>query len=229
VVDKRSEDSSRGRWAVLALAAVLFAGCATSGPTSSAAISIPATTSVPVATVAPTVDQTAITPSSDASLGPSDTPSASPSASPPRPIPGEPDPALTPGATNPGVTQANIAATICVSGWTATVRPPAAYTTALKIRQIVAYGYADSRTADYEEDHLVSLELGGAPRDPKNLWPEPYAATLPDGTPVGARVKDQVENYLHRKVCSGRMTLAAAQELIARDWESAMRAAGPGN
>jgi hypothetical protein len=25
---------------------------------------------------------------------------------------------------------------------------------------------------DYEEDHLISLELGGAPRDPKNLWPQ---------------------------------------------------------
>src|SRR5216683_2609243 len=32
--------------------------------------------------------------------------------------------------------------------------------------------------AHYEEDHLVSLELGGHPRDPRNLWPERW------GTPA---------------------------------------------
>jgi len=34
--------------------------------------------------------------------------------------------------------------------------------------------------ACYEEDHLISLENGGDPKDPKNLWPEPY------NTKVGA-------------------------------------------
>ena len=42
-----------------------------------------------------------------------------------------PDPARTPGALNPEVTQATIGATICVRGWTQTVRPPQAYTRAL--------------------------------------------------------------------------------------------------
>jgi hypothetical protein len=37
-----------------------------------------------------------------------------------------PDPACTPGALNPDVTQASIGSTICVSGWTATIRPPTA-------------------------------------------------------------------------------------------------------
>ena len=41
------------------------------------------------------------------------------------------------------------------------------------MKQIAEYGYADTSTADYEEDHLIPLELGGAPRDPNNLWPEP--------------------------------------------------------
>src|SRR4051794_32216428 len=50
-----------------------------------------------------------------------------------------PDPACTPGATNPDVTQGTIDATICVSGWTSTVRPPTSYTNPLKVRQIVAY------------------------------------------------------------------------------------------
>jgi hypothetical protein len=130
---------------------------------------------------------------------------------------------MTPGATNPAVTQATIGSTICVSGWTTTIRPPSSYTTALKRTQIVAYGYTDTNLADYEEDHLISLEIGGAPKDPANLWPEPYTISLPDGTPVGARVKDQLENTLKRLVCAHSMTLAKAQTLIRGDWIAAWR------
>ena len=131
---------------------------------------------------------------------------------------GEPDPELTPGVLNPAVTQTTIGTTICVSGWTATIRPPSSYTTSLKIEQIGLYGYTDTSTASYEEDHLISLELGGAPGDPKNLWPEPYVATLPDGRDVGARVKDSFESSLKRAVCAGTMTLAAAQANIGIHW-----------
>jgi hypothetical protein len=63
----------------------------------------------------------------------------------------------------------------------------------------------------YEVDHFVSLELGGS-NDIKNLWPEPY---LPK---PGARQKDVVENYLHRQVCAGNMTLPDAQQAIKSDW-----------
>ena len=132
--------------------------------------------------------------------------------------PGLPDPRLTPGSVNPNVTQANMATTICRSGWTATVRPPAAYTNALKVAQILEYGYSDRRLADYEEDHLVPLELGGAPRDPNNLWPEPRVIALEDGTMVGSDAKDGLENYLRRRVCAGSIALANAQRLIAGDW-----------
>ena len=123
----------------------------------------------------------------------------------------------TPGATNPAVTQANIAKTICVAGWTATVRPSSSYTTALKVQQL-ASGYAaygHTATADYEEDHLISLELGGSPDSPKNLWPEPYFVS------DGARVKDRIENRLHSLVCAGTLSLRAAQKAIARNWEAA--------
>ncbi|MGH2407829.1 MAG: hypothetical protein ACRDF7_07125 [Candidatus Limnocylindrales bacterium] len=119
------------------------------------------------------------------------------------------------------MTQATIGTTICVSGWTTTVRPPSSYTTALKRDQIVQYGYTDHTLADYEEDHLISLELGGAPSDPANLWPEPYTAQLSDGRSVGARVKDLIENRLHDLVCGGQIALATAQEEIATDWISA--------
>jgi hypothetical protein len=133
-------------------------------------------------------------------------------------LPGEPRPALTPGAYNSAVTQATIGTTICVSGWTATIRPSSSYTTGLKIQQIAQYGYTDTSTASYEEDHLVPLELGGAPSDLRNLWPEPYVATLPDGRNVGARVKDLFENSLKRQVCAGTITLADARSRIGIHW-----------
>jgi len=81
-------------------------------------------------------------------------------------------PARTPGVLNAEVTQAMIDATICTQGWTATVRPPTSYTSALKVRQMAEYGEAGSPTA-YQEDHLISLELGGNPTDPGNSGPSP--------------------------------------------------------
>lgn len=119
-----------------------------------------------------------------------------------------PDPSCTPGATNPAVTQADIGRTICQSGWTATVRPPESYTEPLKYQQMAAYGDTGS-AGDFEEDHLVPLELGGSPTSPRNLWPEPGATPNP---------KDSVERAANHAVCDEHMTLAAAQEAIAADW-----------
>ncbi len=128
-----------------------------------------------------------------------------------------PSPARTPGATNSAVTQSTIGQTICVAGWTASVRPSSSVTTKLKIQQL-ASGYAyhsDMVTGDYEEDHLISLELGGAPAAVANLWPEPYQVA------GGARVKDRLENRLHALVCAGTISLAAAQTAIATNWWTA--------
>jgi hypothetical protein len=133
-----------------------------------------------------------------------------------------PDPTCQPGATNPDVTQSTIGSTICVSGWTAIVRPPTSYTTPLKVEQIAEYGYTDTNTADYEEDHLIPLELGGAPRDPRNLWPEPRNG--PSGTTAGS--KDTVENRLKADVCAGRVTLSAARKAIAKNWTTALQVTG---
>ena len=116
-----------------------------------------------------------------------------------------------PGLANPAVTQSNIHQTICVAGWTKTIRPPASYTSRLKLAQMKALGLR-GKPGDYEEDHLISLELGGHPTDPRNLWPEPYAPK------PGAREKDQVEDFLHRQVCAGAISLAMAQREIAATW-----------
>ena len=112
------------------------------------------------------------------------------------------DPVRTPGVLNPDVTQATIGTTICVQGWTRSVRPPTEYTNALKLRQMRAYGEIGPPSA-FQEDHLISLELGGHPTDPRNLWPEPY--------PRASRV-DTIENALNAEVSNGSLTLAQAQE-----------------
>ena len=85
--------------------------------------------------------------------------------------------AVTPGATNSAVTQSNIQKTICISGYTATIRPTSSYTTKLKIQQLKSLPYSrygSTSTSLFEEDHLIPLELGGNPTSPLNLWPEPW-------------------------------------------------------
>ena len=46
--------------------------------------------------------------------------------------------------------------------------------------------------SDYEEDHLVALELGGAISDPRNLRPEPRES--PDGGTADR--KDELKSEL---------------------------------
>jgi hypothetical protein len=108
---------------------------------------------------------------------------------------------LTPGVLNPAVTQATIASTVCRHGWTRTVRPPVPYTNALKAKGLRQYRLRGPPSA-FQEDHLISLELGGDPSDPRNLWPEPY--------PRAAAV-DQIENDLNHRVCNGSLSLGDAQ------------------
>jgi len=111
------------------------------------------------------------------------------------------DIARTPGVLNPDVTQANIDTTICRHGWTKTIRPPTSYTNELKQKQMREYGVGGA-LSDYQEDHLISLELGGHPTNARNLWPEPY--------PRASEV-DSIENELNAKVCSGQLSLEQAQ------------------
>ena len=107
----------------------------------------------------------------------------------------------TPGVVNADVTQATVRKTICARGWTRTIRPPVEYTNDLKLRQLREYGFPND-PREYQEDHLISLELGGDPQDPRNLWPE--------RRPRAEQV-DAIENGLNQKICSGAISLRAAQ------------------
>jgi hypothetical protein len=126
-----------------------------------------------------------------------------------------PDRRCTPGAVDPNVTQGNLRLTICHPGYTKTVRPSSSVTDRFKYE--VAYpAYHEPHSKKAELDHLVSLELGGA-NDAANLWPE---------YPPTPNPKDKVENALHAAVCDGRVKLTAAQNAIARNWETAERVLG---
>ena len=193
--------------------ASVLAGCRSQPALRPAAASAPTTSPG-----RPTPVTTAPAPSSSstvAPIGPATNPDVAPTAATPTTcrVRGAapfvlPDPACTPGAINPAVTPATIDSTICVKGWTATVRPPESYTEELKRSQMQAYGDTGSLSS-YEEDHLVPLELGGAPSDPRNLWPEP------GGSP---NQKDSVEDAARQAVCDGSLALATAQTAIAADW-----------
>jgi len=63
----------------------------------------------------------------------------------------------------------------------------------------------DADPRDFEEDHIIPLELCGHPTDPRNLMPEPWDK---------ARAKDRMENKLHKAVCARRMSLKEAQRKI---------------
>jgi len=133
-----------------------------------------------------------------------------------------PDPRCTPGALNPAVSTATLSSTICMRGWTSTVRPAESVTEPEKLASMAAYGLRTRASAE-EYDHLVPLELGGAVNDPRNLWPEPDYATRAG---FYLNPKDRLERVLNRLVCSGRMSLSRAQLLIARNWAGAYRAYG---
>lgn len=126
-----------------------------------------------------------------------------------------PDPHCTPGSINPAVTQADIRSTICRKGWTRTVRQPEKVTERYKYGvSYPAYGLPGNERAVL--DDLIPLEVGGRSA-PANWWPQQRQSSY---------VKDKVEDVLNHAVCSGRVTLAAAQAAIASDWLTAEKKLG---
>jgi hypothetical protein len=115
-----------------------------------------------------------------------------------------PDASCTPGTVFATVTTDQA----CTPGYTTTVRH---VPQSVKDEVYAEYGITSHSSWQYEIDHLIPLELAGS-NALSNLWPEP-AVPQP-----GFHEKDQVENYLHRQVCSGSMSLSDAEHAIASDW-----------
>ncbi|MEU1816513.1 hypothetical protein ABZ543_15125 [Streptomyces roseifaciens] len=135
-----------------------------------------------------------------------------------------PDPACTPGATNPKVTPATLKTTICRSGYTAGIRPPTSVTSRQKTANAAAYGYKGP-LGDAEYTHLIGLQLGGDPNDSRNLWVVPPSPGRKEVKGAG-NPKDVVESRLKDAVCSGKADLVKAQQAVARDWTTALDVLG---
>jgi len=143
-------------------------------------------------------------------------------------VPIRPDPDRTPGIADKAITEKNYRTVLCADEngnkihTTDEKRPTTAYTTGVKVKQLKAWGYTDKVKGHYEEDHLISLELGGDDSDERNLWPQPYAGTW------GAKTKDTLELELGRRICLHRgdtnfLTLAQARKIVAGDWITAYK------
>jgi hypothetical protein len=108
----------------------------------------------------------------------------------------------------PGAILSTSTAEICTPGYAAKVRK---VPDSEKKEVFAEYGIDYGLRGQYEVDHLISLELGGS-NDMANLWPELNAVAN------GAFVKDKLENYLHRQVCAGKISLQQAQYEISTNW-----------
>ncbi len=123
-------------------------------------------------------------------------------------------PVLPDRRRTPGAVLEVTANDICVPGYTKKVRNVPA---AVKRQVYEAYGIHAHPRGSFEVDHLISLELGGS-NAIANLWPESYRTR-----PWNAKVKDALENKLHRMVCANEIGLADAQGEIALDWIAAYK------
>ena len=66
------------------------------------------------------------------------------------------------------------------------------------------------------------LELGGAPKDPRNLWPEPHSCS------PNSYSKDSVKNAVKKAVRSGQVTLDDAKNAMLHNWTTAKSVLGIG-
>jgi hypothetical protein len=173
--------------AVLALTACDLQPPAPSSPTASA-------------TAAPSVTVSA-TPT-PASHSPSPTPTRTPS----------PVEDVLAGRTNPKVTPDTVQTTICVAGYTATIRPPYSETSKAKAALIAREHPGDPMSA-WILDHIVPLEGGGAPGSATDLRNFMLQA------PAESHVKDRLEDEMRDDICSGRVPLHTAQVAMADGWQ----------
>lgn len=115
-------------------------------------------------------------------------------------------------STNPDVNEDTLWVTICVTGYTKTVRPSTTYTNGVKKKLLRDAGIDESAMSQYELDHIIPLAIGGHPRKLSNLMLQPWEGE------DGAYKKDGLERRLQDMVCAGSISLVDAQNCIAEDW-----------
>lgn len=115
---------------------------------------------------------------------------------------------------NPLVRQETIRQTVCVHGWTKTVRPPVPFTGSIKRKMMYDIGIPREGEQDITLDHRIPLALGGSPDDERNFMLQPDDES---------KDKDRVEVCLARSVCRGHISLFEAQQAIWSNWRTAGR------
>lgn len=100
---------------------------------------------------------------------------------------------------------------VCTTKWG---RDRRSVTESMRRHVFEAYGIAWARRSEYEVDHLIPRDLGGAD-DVLNLWPQPLGEAK--------HFKDPLEVKLRKMVCAGELTLTQAQRAIRTDWRIAYR------
>jgi hypothetical protein len=125
-------------------------------------------------------------------------------------------------ALNPDVSQATVQKTICVSGFTASIRPSTSYTNGVKLKLLREQGRPSSAAPEFELDHRVPLALGGSPRSLANLQLQPWEGD------DGAKKKDRLERRLQTLVCSGKVGLDEARRAMYFNWQAALPKYVPG-
>jgi hypothetical protein len=110
---------------------------------------------------------------------------------------------------NPDVTPENIESTICVRGYSASIRPPQAYTDRVKRHLMREAGLPLDTIGDYILDHRINIAIGGSPTSLQNLQLQRHDLSLE---------KDRAENRAHSLVCTHRLSLREAQAIMFTDW-----------
>lgn len=80
-----------------------------------------------------------------------------------------------------------------------------------------AWGRTDQKLRGYEEDNCVRLQVGSAPSDGMNLWPEPYHATW------NTNIKGKLKRFASKQTCSGKWTIARRHAIFTGSWVTELK------
>ena len=125
--------------------------------------------------------------------------------------------AQKPGLLDPRVTQSTIVDTICRPGYADDVLPPFETLQRQKEQLLKQRRVDPAAASQYALDHRMPILLGGSPTATANLDIRRW-----DGR-AGQRRKERLAVFLKRCVCTGDLSLAAAQAAMSGNWYNQFR------